>query len=100
MFQKKGLPRFRSYKRQVSHCQIFKSFNIPLQLCNLRLPEYSINPIQDRWEGNVGITRTLTLEGKVLIFKTLGISKIFYLSLIITVSNSILEEIQKIQKTV
>ena len=32
-------------------------------------------------------------------FKTLGMSKIVYLSLIITLLNSILEEIQKIQKT-
>ena len=38
------------------------------------------------------------LEGKILIFKTLGIFKIAYLSLIITAPNSILEEIQKIQK--
>ena len=42
---------------------------------------------------NVWITR------KILIFKTLGISKIVYLSLIITVPNLILEEIQKIQQT-
>ena len=34
-----------------------------------------------------------------MIFETLEISKIVYLSLIITVPNSILEEIQKIQKT-
>ena len=45
------------------------------------------------------MTRALTLEGKILIFKTLGISKIVYLSLIIIVPNSILEEIQKIQKS-
>ena len=45
------------------------------------------------------MTRTLTLVGNILIFKTLGISKIVYLSLIITVPNLILEEIQKIQKT-
>ena len=48
---------------------------------------------------NIWITRALTLEGKTLIFKTLEISKIAYLSLIITVPNSILEEIQKIQKS-
>ena len=48
---------------------------------------------------NVWMTRTLTLEGKILIFKTLGISKIVYLSLIIIVPKSILEEIQKIQKS-
>ena len=44
---------------------------------------------------NVWITTTLSLERKILIFKTLRISKIIYLSLIITVPNSILEEIQK-----
>ena len=43
----------------------------------------------------VWITRTLTPEGKILIFKTLGISRIVYLSLIITVLNSILERNSK-----
>ena len=45
------------------------------------------------------ITGTLNLERKIFIFKALGISKIVYLSLIITNPNSILEEIQNIQKT-
>ena len=46
---------------------------------------------------NVWITRTLVLEGKILIFKALRVSRIVYLSLIITIANSnlILEEIQK-----
>ena len=48
---------------------------------------------------NVWITRTFTLDGKNLIFKTMEVSKIVYLSLIITVPNSTLEVIQKIQKT-
>ena len=47
---------------------------------------------------NVWNTRILTLERRILIFKTLGISKIVYLSLIATVPNSILNETQKIQK--
>ena len=38
---------------------------------------------------NVWITRKLTLEGKMLIFKILGIFKIVYLPLIINLSNSI-----------
>ena len=46
-----------------------------------------------------GLQGHLPLEGKNLIFKTLGISKIVYLFLTLTASNSILEEIQKIQKT-
>ena len=44
---------------------------------------------------NVWITRARTLEGNILIFNTLRISKTVYLSLIITFPNSILEEIQK-----
>ena len=44
-------------------------------------------------------TRTLTLKGKILIFKTPGISKIVYLFLIETVLISILEGIWKIRKT-
>ena len=48
---------------------------------------------------NVWNARTLTLEGRILIFKALGISKIVCLSLITTVPNSILNEIQTIQKT-
>ena len=47
---------------------------------------------------NVWNTGILTLEGRILIFKTLGISEIVYLSLIATVPNSILNEIQRIQK--
>ena len=44
---------------------------------------------------NVWNTRTFTLEGRILISKTLGISKIIYLSLVTTVPNSILNEILK-----
>ena len=47
---------------------------------------------------NVWNTITLTLEGRILRFKILAISKIVYLSLITTVPNSILNEIPKIQK--
>ena len=47
---------------------------------------------------NIWNTRTLTLKERILKFKTLVISKIVYLSLITTVPNSILNEIQKIQK--
>ena len=47
---------------------------------------------------NAWNTTTLTLEGRILIFRALAISKIVYLSLITTAPNSILNEIQKIQK--
>ena len=47
---------------------------------------------------NVRNARILTLEGRILIFKTLRLSKFVNLSLIATVSNSVLNEIQKIKK--
>ena len=47
---------------------------------------------------SVWITRTLTLEGKILSYKTLGISKIVNLSLIIIVPNSTLEDCEKFKK--
>ena len=47
---------------------------------------------------NIWNTRIITLEGRILIFKTLGTSKIVYLSLIATVPNSTLNEIKKFRK--
>ena len=44
-------------------------------------------------------SRTLTLEGRIMIFKTLAISKIVYLALITNVPKVIVEELQKIQET-
>lgn len=43
--------------------------------------------------------RTLSLEGKITIFKTLAISKIFYLSSLTIVPNATINEITKIQKS-
>ena len=44
-------------------------------------------------------SRSLTLEGKIVIFKALAISKIVYIALIISVPNGIIVELEKIQKT-
>ena len=43
-------------------------------------------------------SRMLTLEGRIMIFKTLAISKIVYPALITNVPKVIVEELQKIQK--
>ena len=40
----------------------------------------------------------LTLEGRIMVFKTLAISKIAYLALITNVPKVIVEELQKVQK--
>ena len=42
--------------------------------------------------------RRLSLEGKVMVFKSLAISKIVYLSLLTNVPNNTVEELIKIQK--
>ena len=42
--------------------------------------------------------RRLSFEGKIIVFKSLAISKILYLSLLTNVPNNIVEEIIKIQK--
>ena len=42
--------------------------------------------------------RNITLEGKIIIFKTLALSKIVFLTLITSFSKQINEEIKKIQK--
>ena len=45
-------------------------------------------------------SRMLTLEGRIMIFKTLAISKIVYLALITNVPKVIVKELQKIQKKI
>ena len=45
-------------------------------------------------------SRTLTLEGRIMIFKTLAISKIVYLALITNVPKVIVKELQKIQNKI
>ena len=44
--------------------------------------------------------RNLTIEGKVLVFKSLAISKIVHLSLITTVPHAIINQLNNIKKTV
>ena len=43
-------------------------------------------------------SRTLTLEGRIMIFKTLAISKIVYLALTINAPKVFVEEFQKYKK--
>ena len=43
--------------------------------------------------------RRLSLEGKIILFKSLAISKIVYLSLLTNVPNNIVEELKKFKKT-
>ena len=44
-------------------------------------------------------SRMLSLEGRIVIFKTLDISKIVYLAFLTVIQKSLIEELQKIRKT-
>ena len=48
---------------------------------------------------NLWRMRNYTLEGKIVIFQTLTLSKIVYLTLITSFSKQLIERMQKIQKT-
>ena len=43
--------------------------------------------------------RIFSIEGKIVVFKTLAISKLFYLALLTVILNHITDEIAKIQKS-
>ena len=44
--------------------------------------------------------RNLTLESKIIVFKTLALSKILHLCFTLVVPNQIIEEIENMQKNV
>ena len=54
----------------------------------------SMQQVLRYWNG-----RILSLEGRVIIFKRLAVSKIVYLAFLTVIPNSLIEELQKIQKT-
>ena len=43
--------------------------------------------------------RNLSIEGKIVVFKTLAISKLVYLALLTVIPNHITEEVAKIKKS-
>ena len=43
--------------------------------------------------------RRFTVEGKIIVFKTLVISKIIFLSLILKFSTEVISELERIQKS-
>ena len=49
---------------------------------------------------NLWRMRNMTLEGKIIISKTLALAKIVYLTLIPSFSKQVIEEIQKIEKAI
>ena len=71
------------------------SYNSTLKVQNNFLDTAkSIQQVLRFWNRKI-----LSLEGKIIIFKTLAISKIVYLAFLTVIPNSLIEELQKIQKT-
>ena len=60
---------------------------------NFRTTIFKIQAVLKLWR-----MRRLSLEGKIIVFKSLAISKIVYLSLLTNIPNNIVEELKKIQK--
>ena len=71
------------------------SYNNTLKIQNNFLDTVkSIQQVLRFWNS-----RMLLLEGRIIIFKTLAISKIVYLTFLTVIPNSLIEELQKIKKT-
>ena len=61
---------------------------------NFRATIFKIQAVLKLWR-----MRRFSLEGMIVVFKSLPMSKIIYLSLLINVPNNIVEELLKIQKS-
>ena len=71
------------------------SYNSTLKVQNNFLDTVkSIQQVLSFWKR-----RILSLEGRIIIFKTLAIFKFVYLAFLTVIPNSLIEELQKIQKT-
>ena len=60
---------------------------------------YNVNLInQKNYCKAIKTMRNLSIEGKIVVFKTLAITKLIYLALLTVIPNHITEEVVKIQK--
>ena len=61
---------------------------------------YNVNLInQKNYFKAIKTMRNLSIEGKIVVFKTLAITKLIYLALLTVIPNHITEEVVKIQKS-
>ena len=73
---------------------IYYSYNDKLEIQgNFKTHVIKIKKILQIWR-----MRDLTIAGKITVFKTLAISKIVHAALVKTITNSIVQELNKIQK--
>ena len=74
---------------------IYFSYNINLtNQNNYCKANTSIHDILKLWT-----TRNLSIEGKIVVFKTLAVSKLVYLSLLTVIPNHITDKVARIQKS-
>ena len=89
-----GMKNIDLTKDAVKITGISLSYNKAIQnKLNFRTTIFKIQAVLKLWR-----MRQLSLEGKIIVFKSLAISKIAYLSLLTDVPNKIIEELIKIQK--
>ena len=81
-------------KEAIKILGVFVFYNKNLQLeNNFRKTILNIERILKIWRR-----RNLTLEGKIIIFKTLALSKVTFLSQVLVISNKIIDTLSQIQK--
>ena len=90
-----GMKNIDLTKDAVKIIEISFSYNKAIQNeLNFRMNISKIQVVLKLWR-----TQRLLLEGKILVFKSLAISKIVYLSLFTSVPNNVVEELIKMQKS-
>ena len=81
-------------KEAVKVLGVFFSYDNNLQLeNNFRKTIFNIERILKMWGR-----RNLILEGKIIIFKTLALSKLTFFAQVLIISNQIIHALQQIQK--
>ena len=87
-----GIKRIDLTKEAIKILGVFFSYDKNLQLeNNFRKTILNIERILKMWRR-----RNLTLEGKIIIFKTLGSSKITFLAQVLEIPDQIIDKLQQI----
>ena len=90
-----GMQSFDLTRDAIRILDIYFSYNINLtNQKNYCKAITSIHGILKLWR-----MRIVSIEGKIVVFKTLAISKLVYLALLTVILNHITDEIAKIQKS-
>ena len=90
-----GMQSFDLTRDAIKILGIYFSYNIKLMnQNNYCKANTSIHGILKLW-----MMRNLSIEGKIVVFKTLAVSKLVYLSLLTVIPNNITDKVARIQKS-